>query len=355
GAGAGVDTITATLIGGYAGGNAQTFDLTYTTAATSAAAVLTLDDNQVAASSNVRLDSHTLPSWNEYATAGKSAPTTDANNFVVAATTGVSNTTLTLSGIVTNASNVGVEGVPVTVSATGITFKYTDGNGKVRFSRDSITVLSAAGGSYSVSAYSDAKGGSVVFTAAAGTLSKTTTVTFDTGVASAIALTTGSAAILPGQTVDVTVKITDATGAAVKGIAVSLKNLGAGYLNAQSGTTDAAGEVVVKLITGPADSGTATISATASLAGVDTTKTATVTVSTPEPSAVVNVVGHRVYVKFANAKGEEVSAVIGGVRITKTATYDNYVVSRWIKNPGKYSVKAYVAGDLVKAATVTVK
>jgi hypothetical protein len=74
-----------------------------------------------------------------------------------------------------------------------------------------------------------------------------------------------------------------------------------------------------------------------------------------EPVATVNTVGHRVYVKVDLAKGKEISAVIGGVRYTKTALYNPYVISRWIKTAGKVAVKVYVDGDLVKASTQTVK
>jgi hypothetical protein len=153
----------------------------------------------------------------------------------------------------------------------------------------------------------------------------------------------------------VTVSAKDKFGNPAAGASLTLKSTGAGYLQALTGTTDSEGNFTTKLISGVQDSGVATITVTATVDGVSTDKVATVAITLAEPSAVVNVVGHRVYVKFNDSKGEEVSAVIGGVRITKTATYNGYVVSKLIKKAGKVAVKAYVAGDLVKASTVSVK
>jgi hypothetical protein len=257
---------------------------------------------------------------------------------------------VTLTGTVKNAAAAAVAGTPVTLAAKGFQFK----SGSV-WAVDSITVLTSSTGTFSVLVWSQVGGAqSIKITAGTATAAQALTFAAGTATADTFTLSTSVATVVPGRTVDVTVNVKDKFGNAAQGVTVALKSTGAGYLQSTSGTTDVAGNVVTKLISGVQDSGTATITATVTIAGVATDKVATVNIAVVEPSAVVNVVGHRVYVKFNDAKGEEVSAVIGGVRITKTATYSGYVISKLVK-AGKVSVKAYVAGDLVKAATVTVK
>ena len=347
GAGAGADTITAVLYGpsvdtaGDADGNDGDvkFTLNYGTAATFTPAAITVTDSQDVASAtedgDVVINGKTLANWNYYVAGSAAEPTLDPSNNIDA------DEVLTISGVVTNAAGVGINASPVTISAAGITFVWTDGNSKKVYSRDSITVLTTSGGSYSVAAYSDAKGGSVVFTAAAASVSKTTTVTFAQGTAKGLALSAPTV-YGAGRTVDVSIKVTDANGSAVSGVAVTLKSTGAGYLNSQSGTTDANGDVNVKLITLTGDKGAAVISATATIDGVVTTKAVTVYVAAK--ATIVKAATSTVVIK--NVKGATVKVVRGSKSATKVATSNSQKIT--LKG-GTGTVKVYVNG--VKVAS----
>ena len=259
----------------------------------------------------------------------------------------------TLSGTVVDASAIAAYS-DVTLSAANVLFAA---NGV--YSVGSITVQTDAAGNFAgVSIYSNISGATVI-TATAGAASKTATVTFDAPVVGKATTWSvdGPATSLPGRTISFVAVAADKYGNKVSDNA-AWTYTGPGILVAAKPTT-ANGTLSVLLGADEVGTGTVTYKFDADNDG-DTTDanesiTKTVAIGFPEPSAIVNVIGHRVYVKFNDSKGEEVSAVIGGVRITKMATYNGYVVSRWIKTPGKYAVKAYVAGDLVKASTVTVK
>ena len=275
-----------------------------------------------------------------------------------------------VTGRVANATTAAVRGgAVVTVSGDSSILFSTGGV----YAFGSITFVANASGEFAVSAYSNKAATDSVVTVTSNGVSSTRKVTF-TAAAPAAARTTlstvtvSSTPVVPGKTFTVTVKLVDKYGNPVKVLAADTPNLNVTYVGPGLvvGTlpteTSATGEASFSVLTGSADSGNGTVTVSYDITGdgdyTDTdefVKTATVVVATVEPSAVVNVVGHRVYVKFNDAKGEEVSAVIGGVRITKTATYNGYVVSKLIKKAGKVAVKAYVAGDLVKASTVTVK
>jgi hypothetical protein len=285
-----------------------------------------------------------------------------------------------VTGVVTNALNgVVVPGAAVTVSGSA-DLLFVDG-AKAAFG--SIVVYADENGAYSVNVRSNKAAVDTLVTASAlGASSTALKITFlkakaDTGKTLTVSAPTTA---IPGSTITVTVSLKDAFGNAVvtdstaTGYQVgsttpttTVTYTGPGYVTSTIPTvTDANGTIKFVVLLGTGDSGTATVSAaydsngsTANVAGTTLTASATATVAVQavvtEPSAIVNVVGHRVYVKFNDSKGEEVSAVIGGVRITKIATYNGYVVSKLIKKAGKVAVKAYVAGDLVKASTVTVK
>ena len=276
GAGAGSDTITATL-SGTGGSGSDTMVLTYSTAAASTVTTVELTDNQGTGDSTVRLDADSLPAWHWHLTAAADEPEADASNFKDGATTGDSDTLLAISGTAKNAAGVGVSGKEVTLSASGITFEFTDLAGNEIYARDSITVPTTSGGAFSVNAYSDGKGGSTVITATVDGVSDTTTVTFVAGVATGMNLNVPATAA-QGRAVDVVATLTDVAGDPVSGVTVSFKATGVGYLSNLSGTTDAAGEVVVKLITQNGETGSATITATATLDGVSTAVAKTVTV-----------------------------------------------------------------------------
>jgi hypothetical protein len=280
-----------------------------------------------------------------------------------------------ITGQVTDASGVGTYS-NVTISAAGVMFEtYNAENDNYVYTIGSTTVQTDANGTYSgVWAYSNTSGKTTV-TVTAGSASEPVVLTFaaaDDNSGTALVVTAPGAQ-LPGRTFQVTATLKDKYGNAVAtngtntsgdaGADVSVSYSGVGIVTAALPTKfDSNGSLTFSVLLATSDAGTGTVTVKYDANGDadyaddgDFVKTATVVVAPVEPSAIVNVVGKRVYVKFNDSKGEEVSAVIGGVRITKTATYNGYVVSRLIKKAGKVAVKAYVAGDLVKASTVTVK
>ena len=346
GAGTGSDTVSAGLYNVLTGGGLGTqvgvntnFVLTYATASSLVpTAVTASNSSSVAVAGGLNLvDYVTTDTSVANAVAGPSY-----NNGEV------------LSISVQQITGANIAGIPVTVSAKGLAFfkgsKYTV---------DSIT-FTASGGTDTLNVYSNLTGKQTI-TITAGSVSKTVDITFVAAVASTgkTLTITAPAASLPGRSVPVTVKLVDKYGNPVAsgvGGVVTVSVAGVGYTTPIAAATNAAGEITFNVVLSAADAGTVTISASFDAAGTDNdlTKTASIAVAAAEPSAIVNVVGKRVYVKFNDSKGEEVSAVIGGVRITKIATYNGYVISKLAKK-GKVTVKAYVAGDLVKASTVTVK
>jgi hypothetical protein len=237
-----------------------------------------------------------------------------------------------------------------------------------------LTFIAGANGLFDISAYSNSAQTDSVITVTANGVSSTVKISF-TGVSTdlkKLTVTPVSATYVAGQTIVYNILLTDNLGNPVNTVPkadtpaaayITVSYAGPGIISGSLPVeTDADGKASVRIVTGTADVQDAVLTVKYDqnydgdvLDTNDLTVVSTVPVLVVEPSAVVNVVGHRVYVKFNDAKGEEVSAVIGGVRITKTATYSGYVISKLIKKAGKVAVKAYVAGDLVKAATVTVK
>ena len=362
GAGAGVDTVTATLSGtGTSSSNsADTMSLTYETAAANTVTGLVLTDNQGTGDSVVRIDEDALPAWHYHLTAAAAEPDADGSNFANGSTTAASDTLLAISGTATNAAGVGVAGKEVTISATGITFEYTDGASQEIYARDSITIPSTAGGAFSVNARSDGKGGATTFTATVDGVSATTVVTFDTGTASAMALSAPATA-RDGRAIDVIATVTDVAGDPVQGITVSFKATGVGYLSSLSGTTDATGQVVVKLITQTDETGSATITSTATLDGVSTTSTATIDVTATGEAAAdtkVNAGSFKGYVAVY-AKGYEGSRLSfkagNDWNVTESLASDFERVVEFTGAGYTISVPIYIDRVLVDTIVVTTK
>jgi hypothetical protein len=367
GAGAGADTITATLVGAIASGT-DAFTLSYATAAAAAVTGLVLADNQGTDDSPVQANSVAITAWNGYQSASVAAPTLNANNIDNGATTWVaSDILLTLSGVATVASGAGVEGAQVTLAAAGISFKFTDGASGVIVTRDSITVPTSAGGAYSVNAYADGKGGDVVITATIGSISKSTTIRFagNTAVGSFTVVTPANS--MPGKVADVVVTAVDSYGDAISGATVALSSTGAGYLLNTSGTTVADGTFSTKLLLGTNESGTATIKVTMTVAGVSTTQTNTIVIgaavadATSLPAgAVVNVgtFNGKIVVYAKGLKGSTITWKIAGKWVKAEVTLDFQRFDRPTAALGlDVMVDIYMAGNKtpVFSTTVTTK
>ena len=361
GAGAGSDTITATAAGTDVSGT-DTFVLTYSTSAAATVTAVTVTDNVGTGDSTVRLnsDGELLPSWHHFLNTALE-PTADASNFKDGATTGDSDTLLTVSGTVTNAAGVGVAGKVVTLTAPGITFTFTDGNSNKIYSKGSINVVTTSGGAFSVAARSDAKGGPTTITATVDGVSGTNDVTFVAGVAEAMALSVPAAA-RDGRAVDIIATVTDVAGDPVQDISVSFSATGVGYLSNLSGTTDANGRVVVKLITQTDETGDATITATATLDGVSTSTSGTVTVSksgtTSSADQKVNAGSFKGYVAvYAKGyEGDRLSFKAGNDwNVTESLASDFERVVEFTGAGYTISVPIYINRVLVDTIVVTTK
>ena len=277
-----------------------------------------------------------------YAIPGATAPAVTAGNKVV------------IAGTVKNAGVTAVAGTPVTVAAKGFLFL-----GASRYFTDSIVVYTDADGVFSVDAWSNLGGAQKVsVTAGAATASQALTFAAATATAATFTVTPGSATVLPGRTVDIVVSVKDKYGNGASGIAVTLKSTGAGYLLASSGTTDASGNVSTKLISSAQDGGTATITATVAIAGVETSNSATVTVAAPAATPVVAGVSGGTgsfNVAVTNAAGKTVVVKVAGKFFRSFAgSADKKTVA--LKAPkGSHKVTVYVGGKLVANKTVSVK
>jgi hypothetical protein len=265
-----------------------------------------------------------------YAIPGATAPAVTAGNKVV------------IAGTVTNAGATAVAGTPVTVAAKGFLFL-----GASRYFTDSIVVYTGTDGTFSVDAWSNVGGAQAVsVTAGTATASQALTFAAATATAASHTVTSSSATVLPGRTVDLVVAVKDKYGNGASGITVTLKSTGAGYLQATTGTTDAAGNFTTKLISSVQDAGAATVTATVAIAGVDTAKTATVTVAALEVAATIT---------GDNAKGELVIIKVAGKTVKTFTAYSNAHAFGIKAAKGSKAVKVYVAGELVAAKTVSVK
>jgi hypothetical protein len=282
-----------------------------------------------------------------YAIPGATAPAVTAGNKVV------------ISGTVANAAGTAIAGTPVTVAAKGFLFL-----GASRYFTDSIVVYTGTDGKFSVDAWSNLGGAqSVKVTAGSATAAQALTYAAATATAADFTVTSSLATVIPGRTADVVVAVKDKYGNGASGITVTLKSTGAGYLQSTSGTTDSNGEYSTKLISSAQDAGTATVTATVSIAGVATAKTATIKVEAPAVPVVVapevktTIVGvtKAIRVRVENAKGEEVEVVVNGKTIAVAIAGTNSKLWVLAATKGTKSVKVYVDGDLAAVKTVTVK
>jgi len=365
GAAAGVDTVTAkvqkkaTAGGTYvdvATSTNDTFTLTYNTSLTGAALTAKVNNNGVKAGTTtvqpIALEAETLVAYDSRTSAD--APAYAASNAYASATATQSSALVTITGTLKTSTGANITGVPVTLKGNGLVF----GVGSDYY-LDEASVMTSAG-AYSVTVRGGLSGKQTVTITALG---KTSTIdlTFAAGsVAASNMVITAPATSDAGKVIDVVVKVTDAKGNAASDVAVTFKSTGPGYLNALSGTTDAAGEVIVKLITLTNDSGTATITATATLAGVSTAKVATVTVGAAAASAdqKVNAGSFKGYVALyaKGYEGQRMSAKVGKDWVVVPVLASNF--ERVVEFTGAgytISVPIYIDRVLVDTIVVTTK
>ncbi len=195
------------------------------------------------------------------------------------------------------------------------------------------------------------------------TSSKTITIApAPVATAQTVSVVASAATVQAGKNADVTITVTDSDGKAHAYKTVVVYSTGAGYLSAQTVTTDGDGKAVVKLLTGANESGTATI--TASVGGKTGNATVTVLapvvvvpppVVEPEVSAVIGSFNGRWAVRVENAKGSVVTVKAGSKWFKFNALNNSYSFSGKSKVGASLLVKVWVDGDLMNEQTITVK
>ena len=358
------------LVGGGLGAEHDSNTYTITYAATAAdvtpsavTAVVSHDgiDDTATNDQPVALEPDALVNHDARASNGVAAPAYDTNNVDTNSPANGVDTGLTLTGTVSNATGGVIPGALVTITGTGVGFKFTTtGTSLAIYGRDSITVRTGAAGTYSVEVYGGT-GGLKTLSVTAGAATASDTVTFAAGGAvSAFTLTTPGASE-PGKTVDVFINLTDAYGNPVQGATVTLSSTGPGYLLNTTGTTLATGKYSTKLLVGSNDSGTAVISATVTIAGVATTKTSSIVIGVGAVAASeqkVNVGSFKGYVALyaKGYAGKKMSAIVAGKWIVVASLASNF--ERVVRYTGAgYDIVTtiYIDGVSVQSFNVTTK
>jgi hypothetical protein len=186
---------------------------------------------------------------------------------------------LRVHGVVQTASNAGIAGVAVKISGTGANFANSNTIADASQMRnDSIVVFTDSTGSYEAFVRSSVAGLQTIAIDAQGVTSSVQ-VRFQesTGVATGMTLSVPSA-VAPGARADIVATVVDKFGKPVTGVVVNFKDNGPGVLNSATATTDIFGQAQVTLSTVAAESGSTTITAFATIAGVNVVQVATITV-----------------------------------------------------------------------------
>jgi hypothetical protein len=291
--------------------------------------------------------------WNGSASAAynstsnyKQALTTAALADLAAVTSGAANATwqaVTLTG-----SNAGEK---LTVSGTGV---FLSIDGATATANSATQIAQAAAATIYVASNTT---GAKTLTVTNGTVSKTVVVTFDKAAATAgKTITIGDLAVQAqaGRAVDVSAVITDKFGNPVQGATVTLTSSGVGYLGNNSVTTsDASGRVTAKLIVDSGDLGTATVTASSTLADA-TVATASKSVEFGQTDVDVTTGGKALYASVEFAKGKTVTVTVDGKRLySKMFTTDSYTELKFTqKIAGKHVVTIRVSGGVSLTETV---
>ena len=193
-------------------------------------------------------------------------------------------------------------GVPVTISATGLLFRV----GTV-YGLGSLTVLSAADGSYSFDVFSRVAGDLTV-TVTAGSASATTVLSYkalgSTGDTVTIVAPT---AVMPGTTLTFVVTVRDSFGNPVEttGSAdVVVLYEGPGFPIASPTETDANGQLTYRVLLGTSDTGTAKLTVTYRETGSTTPTANLITASATVQIGAVASQGVRGWTRFIFATNE---------------------------------------------------
>ena len=376
GAGAGSDTISAklypVLAGGALGtavGTTRTFVLTYSSVAadiTPTAVSATVNNDGVGTTSAlvkpVAIEALALASLDTRVEKNVTVPAyATYNAYADAAAATAATIAAKVSGNVTSVTGAGIVGVPVTISAAGLLFKYASNTGAV-YAKNSITVISGAAGAYEVAIIGQTSGKQTI-TVTSGAATKTASITFATASVSAVAL---SAPTLTqaGRAVDAVATVTDKFGNVVAGAYVKFTATGVGAINGSSSAvvaTDATGKASVKLVIGAGETGDAVVTATSVTDSTGATATTDIavkatTVTAGVTDAQIDIVGKRVTSVTSFSKGKTVSFYVDGIKKwSKVSTSDADVVLFYNLKKGTHTVTVKISGGFVTTEKFIVK
>ena len=368
GAGAGADTISAklypVLAGGALGtavGTTRTFVLTYSSVAadiTATAVSATVNNDGVGTTGAlvkpVAIEALALASLDTRVEKNVTVPAyATYNAFADAVAATVATIAAKVSGNVTSVTGAGIAGVPVTISASGVLFKYASNTGDV-YAKDSITVITGAAGAYEVAIIGQTSGKQTI-TVTSGAATKTASITFATASVSAVALSV-PALTQAGRAVDAVATVTDKFGNVVSGAYVKFSATGVGAINGASSAvvaTDASGKASVKLVIGAGETGDATVSATSVTDSTGATATTdiavkTATISAGTTDANIDIVGKRVSAIASFSKGKTVSFYVDGLKKwSKPSASDADLVINYNLKKGTHTVAVKISGGFV--------
>ena len=320
--------------------------------------------------------------WTSSTVQGKITGTVTPDAYTAAApANGVAlkNNTWTTVNVVAAPSTTQV-GQEVTVSGAGLLFKVG-----TKFYPDTVTTFSGTNGDFDVDVFSQ-KSGDQTVTFATGAASYTAVVTFAAGAPAAVAFG-GDLKVIPGQTANVTISITDKWGNPVNAAATGTTNAGALTVTMegvgfQAGSapisTSTVGRYVAKWSFGMEDVGKATITATLDLS-TDVVATQEITSAKPvvepptppvviDPKAALNGAVKVTIVAAAQAQvGQALDVVITTTDVTGKAvstpvelssTGVGYLANRGLvvtDSNGKYTVKLIVGSADAGTAFINAK
>jgi len=345
----GSDTVTVSLQKAATAGGAfiavpnstHTFVLTYENDLAAMTATALVNNNGIAntaltAQEPLKLETIALKSYDSRTGGSKPLYVTDGTGGLGNIPTSASGVTpvtygtgmLRVFGQVKSASNSGVSGVAVKLSATGASFANAATlAASTLILNDSITVFTDATGSYEAFVRSSVAGTQAISVNAQGVLaSSNVRFQVSTGVATALTIS-GPTSVAPGARADIVVAVVDKFGKAVTGLAVNFSDNGPGVLNASAVNTDLFGNAQVTLTTLAAESGTTVVTAYATIGGVITVVTHTITVGTTASvsDVVVNVgsFNGKLVVYALNAAGNKISYKIAGRWVVQNPSSDS--------------------------------
>lgn len=233
----------------------------------------------------------------------------------------------------------------------------TDENGEFK-----VTVQSAANDEGTITiagSYRPTGAGSAASTVKSGTA--TTAISAPVvAKAATVSVAVATATVEAGRTADVTITVTDDQGNAHAYKSVVVYSTGAGYLSAQTVTTDGNGVAVVKLITSTRDSGVATI--TASVDGKSGEASVTVEAPVVEEAAAPEVFAGSFNGRWAvrvenGTSGDIISIRVGGnwYKFTYTSDTGSQLFHRKSTLGATVGVTVWINGKQMKAETVTIR